>query len=309
MHPAIVIRVSFGSCPCDNFFVGLHTGVWAQPVGLTLLEFLLCFTLILTIMAIINSLAIGKSVKSAGNLTYKTVRGRTIASQRITTNSSNTILQAAQRGLFGRSVQCMQLVLPWVNNFFEKTKYGSARNQFLKLNKKYTLGGYYSEITEGVIPLVEGFVTEAVSPSIPFTSYGTLAAVVSETAATDNEITVGGTPYTVNAALSTLYNFTTAVDKKDVRILFYGFVKPTAETVETTLSPIYKSYTLDEVAKLESECHMAAIVTQVDNDTVSSIELHSSSEQPLDFGYMVGYCVVSVGGKLPRTNKIFILTV
>lgn len=264
-------------------------------------------------MAIINSLAIGKSVKSAGNLTYKTVRGRTIASQRITSNASNTPLQASQRTTFGRSIQCMQLVLPFINNFFEKTKYGSARNQFLKLNKKYLLGGFYGEITEGIVPLVEGFAIEAAAPGptggLQYASYGTLPAVILETAATDKEITIGGTPYTVNAALSTLYNFTATANKEDVRILFYGFVKKTAETVETTLAPIFKSYTLDEVAKLESECHMSAIVAQDDNGIVSSVELHSSSEQPLDFGYMIGYCVVSVQGKLPRTNKIFILTV
>lgn len=259
-------------------------------------------------MAIINSLAIGKSVKSAGNLTYKTVRGRTIASQRITTNSSNTYLQAAQRGLFGRSIQCMQLVLPWINNFFEKTKYGSSRNQFLKLNKKYTLGGYYGEITEGVIPLVEGFVTEAVNPSIPFTSYGTLPAVVQETASADAAITINDTPYNVNAAASTLYNFTGAAKDNDVRILFYGFIKTTPETVEMTLSPVFKSYTLNEVSKLASECYMTATVTRDESGIVSSIRLSPVTPFPTGFGYMIGYCVVSVQGKLPRTNKIFILT-
>lgn len=264
-------------------------------------------------MAIINSLAIGKSVKSAGNLTYKTVRGRTIASQRITSNASNTTLQAIQRTAFGRSMQCMQLVLPFVNNFFEKSKYGSARNQFLKLNKRYLLGGFYGEITEGIIPLVEGFVIEAAAPDavgggLRFASYGTLPAVVQETTSDLNQITVGGTPYTVNASEATLYNFTSAVNAKDVRILFYGFVKSTAEINETTLSPVFRSYTLDETAKLGSECYMEAIVDKDENDIVSSIELFSDGQIVESFGFMVGYCVVSVKGKLPRTNKVFIKT-
>lgn len=261
-------------------------------------------------MAIINSLAIGKSVKSAGNLTYKTVRGRTIASQRITSNSSNTPLQASQRSAFGISMQCMQLVLPFINNFFEKTKYGSARNQFLRLNKKYLLGGLYGEITEGIVPLVEGFAIEAAAPGptggLNFASFGTLPAVVNETAADDLEITIGGTPYTVNASGSTLYSFTTPVHEKDVRILFYGFVKPTSTTVETTLSPIFKSYTLDNITNLENECQMTASITKDSNGIVSSIDLYKSGVLELDFGYMIGYCVVSVLGKLPRTNKVFI---
>lgn len=261
-------------------------------------------------MAIINSLAIGKSVKSAGNLTYKTVRGRTIASQRITSNASNTPSQAIQRTAFGRSMQCMQLVLPFVNNFFEKSKYGSSRNQFLKLNKRYLLGGFYGEITEGIIPLVEGFTVEAAAPGptggLQFASYGTLPAVVQETASSMNQITVGGTPYTVNASRSTLYNFTSPVDSKDVRILFFGFVKSSASTTETTLSPVYKSYTLEETAKLQSECYMEAVVEKSESGIVSSIDLFSDASIKEDFGYMIGYCVVSVKGKLPRTNKVFI---
>lgn len=262
-------------------------------------------------MAIINSLAIGKSVKSAGNLTYKTVRGRTIASQRITSNASNTPLQASQRSSFGRSMQCIQLVLPFVNNFFEKSRYGSSRNQFLKLNKRYLLGGFYGEITEGIIPLVEGFVVEAAAPDaagggLRFASFGTLPAVVQETASSMNQITVGGTPYTVNASRSTLYNFTSPVDSKDVRILFFGFVKSTTSTSETTLSPLFKSYTLEETAKLQSECCMEAVVEKDESGIVSSIDLFSDASIKEDFGYMIGYCVVSVKGKLPRTNKVFI---
>lgn len=86
-------------------------------------------------MAVINSLAIGKSVKSAGNLTYKTVRGRCIASQRITQNKSNTNSQQIARNNFRQASKVITILQAWIDLAFEKSKYGSARNEFLKLNK------------------------------------------------------------------------------------------------------------------------------------------------------------------------------
>lgn len=86
-------------------------------------------------MAVINSLAIGAGVKSAGNLTYRRTRGRTIASQRVTENKSNTPLQALQRNKFRVMSQLTRLLAAHVDNAFSKTKYGSARNNFIKQNK------------------------------------------------------------------------------------------------------------------------------------------------------------------------------
>lgn len=86
-------------------------------------------------MAVINSLAIGKSVKSAGNLTYKTVRGRCIASQRITQNKSNTNSQQIARNNFKQASKVMTILQSWIDLAFEKSKFGSSRNEFLKQNK------------------------------------------------------------------------------------------------------------------------------------------------------------------------------
>lgn len=95
----------------------------------------LCAWIKLFIMAVINSLAIGKSVKSAGNLTYKTVRGRCIASQRITQNKSNTNSQQIARNNFRQASKVITILQAWIDLAFEKSKYGSARNEFLKQNK------------------------------------------------------------------------------------------------------------------------------------------------------------------------------
>lgn len=109
-----------------DFYIFADT--WIRRPGL-------CAWIKLLIMAVINSLAIGKSVKSAGNLTYKTVRGRCIASQRITQNKSNTNSQQIARNNFRQASKVITILQAWIDLAFEKSKYGSARNKFLKQNK------------------------------------------------------------------------------------------------------------------------------------------------------------------------------
>lgn len=90
-------------------------------------------------MAIINSAGIGKSRKSQGNLTYKYVRGRTIASSRITENKSNTPKQFLQRSRFAVfSALCQKLAF-YIEKTYDKSKYGSARNAFMRINKSMLL--------------------------------------------------------------------------------------------------------------------------------------------------------------------------
>lgn len=136
-------------------------------------------------MAIVKSLAIGKSVKSAGNLTYKTVRGRTIASQRITSNSSNTIKQSIQRTHFKLSAQTASLLQLYINNCYEKSKYGSSRNSFMSINKLFDGFGVVSEVKEGAIPLADIFIPafdpgSSGSPLIKYSTYGSSSLIVQE---------------------------------------------------------------------------------------------------------------------------------
>lgn len=86
-------------------------------------------------MAIINSLGIGRGKKSAGNLTYRTVRGRCIASQkqekRGPVNGAYSIAQAT----FSLVSTFMRAHAADIDVSFDKTAYGSARNNFYKTNK------------------------------------------------------------------------------------------------------------------------------------------------------------------------------
>lgn len=86
-------------------------------------------------MAIINSLGIGRGKKSAGNLTYRTVRGRCIASQRQEkrgpVNGAYSIAQAT----FSLVSTFMRAHASDIDVSFDKTTYGSARNNFYKTNK------------------------------------------------------------------------------------------------------------------------------------------------------------------------------
>ena len=86
-------------------------------------------------MAIINSLGIGRGKKSAGNLTYRSVRGRCIASQkqekRGPVKGSYSIAQAT----FSLVSTFMRVHSADIDVSFDKTAYGSARNNFYKTNK------------------------------------------------------------------------------------------------------------------------------------------------------------------------------
>lgn len=86
-------------------------------------------------MAIINSAGIGKSRKSQGNLTYKYVRGRTIASSRITENKSNTPKQDIARQKFAAMSGFIVRQAAYIDAAFDKSKYGSSRNTFMTVNK------------------------------------------------------------------------------------------------------------------------------------------------------------------------------
>lgn len=87
-------------------------------------------------MAIINSMGVGRARKSMGNVTYRNVRGRTVGSQKIqsrpiTRGDSITRYQAA----FGLINMFMRNHASDIDVSFNKTKYGSQRNNFYKTNR------------------------------------------------------------------------------------------------------------------------------------------------------------------------------
>lgn len=267
--------------------------------------------LIYITMAIINSLAIGKSYKSAGNLTYKTVRGRTIASQRITQNTSNTAAQGVQRSRFGATAQCMQLFLPYVNNFFEKTKYGSARNQYVRMNKFINLNGLFGEIKEGIVPMSEAFLLlfgrntsgTLLPGSAYYASYGTLSCIVNEKTVNGDKTSISvDTDFKANE--SVLFTFTTAPLKKDIKLKSYLVSAAGASEFDAAV-PTYKEYTLEEtdIAALAALGYKIT-VTETDN-IVSSILIEAVAPSGgHDSTSSVGIIVPSINNKVPTLLNI-----
>lgn len=120
-----------------------------------------------------NSVGVGAGRKSAGEFTYRRTRGRTVAARRILTNSSNTNAQNTQRELFGMFGKAARLFAPFLNLSFDKTKYGSARNNFLKQNVPAFVpfakeNGSVGKIGEGdsVVEYFLGMLLEANTPVV-----------------------------------------------------------------------------------------------------------------------------------------------
>lgn len=86
-------------------------------------------------MAIVNSLGIGRGKKSAGNLTYRTVRGRCIASQRREKMGAQASAPSIAQAKFSLISTFMRAHAQDIDVSFQKSTYGSARNNFYKKNK------------------------------------------------------------------------------------------------------------------------------------------------------------------------------
>lgn len=102
-------------------------------------------------MALIKSLGVGKGLKSAGNLTYRVVRGRTIASEKV--GSTAAIREAAYSNdgklnkrcsAFGMMSKFASAHKASIIASFPKSKLGSEFNTFMKLNKV----GFYAALQE-----------------------------------------------------------------------------------------------------------------------------------------------------------------
>lgn len=87
-------------------------------------------------MAIINSMGVGRSRKSMGNVTYRTVRGRTIGSQKRSGGSVTTrgIGGNIRKPLFAMISMFMREHASDIQVSFNKTRYGSQRNYMFKKN-------------------------------------------------------------------------------------------------------------------------------------------------------------------------------
>lgn len=263
-------------------------------------------------MAIINSLAIGKSVKSAGNLTYKTVRGRTIASQRITQNKSNTFKQANQRASFGISSQSMVLFQKWIDSCYEKSKFGSARNTFLKENRKYNLGGLLGEVKEGIVPYYEGFVLgidrgvggEYKEGSARFSAFGSSSYVVTQEVTKNNSVTINENMYNILTTTESTFVLTTPLKRQDVVITLCGFFLTSGVTTTNAALQVKNlSLSNEDVVKMKA-LGLIANVVEVDGFVESvSFKADSAAAQNLKSSLFVAF--PKINGKIPTLRSWF----
>lgn len=264
-------------------------------------------------MAIINSLGIGKSVKSVGNLTYKVVRGRTIASQRITTNKSNTALQGNQRIAFGKVSQAMQLCSAYINTAYEKSKYGSARNNFQKLNKRFNLGGFVVEIKDGIIDLAYGFLSElsaaGTGKSLNFTTFGSLPCiqtVVTETVPTFKYSAEDDILSISNIVGDSIFTFPNAVKLDSLELAIVGIYKSNILIGKARFNEMGEMQFVAGDVQLENE-----IITlfgntsaSVSNGLVTSVTVSPTDLSSTQFKGMI--IVPRVSGKVPTLTSLYL---
>lgn len=85
-------------------------------------------------MAIISSVFMGRAKKSAGNATFRTVRGRTIASQKVAKKGTQTGKMSKNQFALAVISRFASLKAGDISVSFDATTYGSKRNAFFKLN-------------------------------------------------------------------------------------------------------------------------------------------------------------------------------
>lgn len=99
-------------------------------------------------MAIVRSLAIGKARKSAGNITFRTVRGRTIASEKRAKKPITRVdgKLTKREALFKMASMYIAAHRADINVSFDRSMYGSAGNNFYKVNKAFIAEAFESKV-------------------------------------------------------------------------------------------------------------------------------------------------------------------
>lgn len=157
-----------------------------------------------SLMAVINSVGVGRGSKSVGEFTYRYTRGRTIASRRITKNTSKTPAQVGRRGAFGSFVWMFSPYKWFFSDGYEKTKHGSSFNQFVHVNREL-LGKspYNSEVNKKLIPngtRLYSLLTAILNNSVPHLKYATCGSLQFSNRSAHN-----ANQYAYNTVAGTLY--------------------------------------------------------------------------------------------------------
>lgn len=142
-------------------------------------------------MAIVRSIAMGNSRKSAGNVTFRTVRGRLVASQKIAANPNYvpSALQVAQRANFGKVFGWARSGGSIVRYLFGATKYGNSFNQLIKRNWEFIKNQTFtdSELSsvatnsfKWMLQLITSFAVTGTATKAMYAAFGRSTAVALE---------------------------------------------------------------------------------------------------------------------------------
>jgi len=87
-------------------------------------------------MAITRAIGVGKSTGSVGDWTYRVLRGRTISSQKRGKADTRALTLTRAQAIFGMISMFMEKYSTDIQVSFNKSKYGSQRNYFFRINKR-----------------------------------------------------------------------------------------------------------------------------------------------------------------------------
>lgn len=262
-----------------------------------------------SLMAVINSVGVGRGSKSVGEFTYRYTRGRTIASRRITKNTSKTPAQVGRRGAFGSFVWTFSPYKWFFSDGYEKTKHGSSFNQFVHVNREL-LGKspYNSEVNKKLIPngaRLYSLVTAIIGNSVPhlkYATYGTLNFV--------DTSSLNSTDFVLNVVSGTAY----CDDFKGFSVLI-NVVMNSGETF-TKEVPLYQNTEYPEFSvsynwvttyavslKVVSESEKGTVSFQFQNEAILPYIMNLSK---LPAKKITAYAVVVIKqyGKIASTSRI-----
>lgn len=133
--------------PSDIIFVLLYRAPMAKHVAWS--------GWAIYIMAIVRSLAVGKSTRSAGQFTYRTVRGRTIVSQKRGPDATSRVVSSAEqqvRGNFKSALMLSTVLAPLFDFTSANTPLGTPRNRMTAiLRRNMSYGNKIAEYVTGDI--------------------------------------------------------------------------------------------------------------------------------------------------------------
>jgi hypothetical protein len=142
-------------------------------------------------MAILRNVTTDNGSKSLGMVTLRNSRGRTIASQKRTLGSGKkTSAQSQYQFLFSLVSHFMRLISIDIRESFDKSKYGSERNAFFKLNKTHLYAAFSTLAANAVkaqeIAIADGNSPEVNMITVPFATFN--AAIIAYVTTNPNTI-------------------------------------------------------------------------------------------------------------------------